>query len=266
MDFANNPASIDNKKTRLQLLQNFFDACSIPRLTQYDNGPLRKYLLKEGIDCMKENICFRDKMDVFRSTPICKDDTFLDQNIDLRTLQDKCPLGENDVQTAERVCTKKIVRAAKVVRLHDMQEIPKHFINTNDYKIIYLVRDPRGLINSRLQVISEKHCPDCIEKVCDEWNDFLKQKDTIYKYWKNLMIIRYEDFAVNPETWMKKIYEFIGAGRREGDWSCKNQLRCKIIFCPFHASLSGSTLTSTSTATWKPSQSLSWESSRSTRN
>ena len=159
---------------------------------------------------MKENICFRDKMDVFRSMPICKDDTFLDQNIDLRSLQEKCPLGENDVQTAERICTKKIVRAAKVVRLHDMQEIPKHFINTNDYKIIYLVRDPRGLINSRLQVISEKNCPDCVMKVCDEWNDFLNKKDTIYKYWKNLMIIRYEDFAVNPETWMQKIYEFIG--------------------------------------------------------
>lgn len=95
-------------------------------------------------------------MDVFRSDPICKDNTFLDQNIDLHTLQDKCPLGENDVQTAEKICMQKVVRAAKVVRLHDMQELPKHFVNTNDYKLIYLVRDPRGLINSRLQVISEK--------------------------------------------------------------------------------------------------------------
>lgn len=51
----------DNKKIRLQLMQNFFDACSIPRLSQYDTGPLRKYLDKEGIDCVKENICFSGK-------------------------------------------------------------------------------------------------------------------------------------------------------------------------------------------------------------
>lgn len=210
---------LDNKKTRLQLLQNYFDACSIPRLTQYDNGPLKKYLLRKNINCVLENICFREKMEIFRKAPICKDHkdnsntnfNLLDeQNIDLIALQQKCPLGENDIQTAEKICTTKIVRAAKVMRLHDMQELPKHFINTKNYKIIYLVRDPRGLIASRLQVMSEKECPDCIINVCNEWNHFLANKDTIFKYWKNLMIVRYEDFVVNPEAWTKIIYDFIG--------------------------------------------------------
>lgn len=104
------------------------------------------------------------------------------------------------------VCSKAHVRLIKTTRLH-MRHV-RSFLQTLDrstistLKIVYLVRDPRGIYNSRknLSWCQNKTCADP-KAICDELSEDL----TEYRKLKSEMpdrfiMIRYEDLSLFPQV------------------------------------------------------------------
>merc|ERR1712079_322714 len=69
----------------------------------------------------------------------------LSKNMILHGLTD---MGSTFNYSTER-CLEKDIRVAKTIRLKSLRDLPKSL--DNKLKIIYLVRDPRGIVNSRFE-------------------------------------------------------------------------------------------------------------------
>ncbi|CAG0913952.1 unnamed protein product [Notodromas monacha] len=78
---------------------------------------------------------------------------------------------------------------------------------TNDVGIIFLIRDPRGVYNSRLQQPpSEKFSFD-MDGLCSR---VFLDYEVLQKYARDkLLIVRYEDVAANPQKELERMYDFL---------------------------------------------------------
>ena len=79
-------------------------------------------------------------------------------------------------------------------------------------KIVYLVRDPREIVNSRISGTSEflwdrEKDFGKMKEVCNDWIKFIEYRD---HYDENILIIRYEDFVYQPILFARKVYKFVG--------------------------------------------------------
>ena len=97
-------------------------------------------------------------------------------------------------------------------------------------KIVLLIRDPRGMVNSRLSkgwnLKNIKNCQsgkNCISSflklmnVCNTWEEYLSFKNRDFgsesdeKHWNNeVLAVRYEDLAAEPYKMADKVYKFLG--------------------------------------------------------
>ncbi|XP_077997338.1 carbohydrate sulfotransferase 3-like [Glandiceps talaboti] len=120
-------------------------------------------------------------------------------------------------------CKSKQNFVTKVVRITDISAA-YHVIERDDLKVIYLVRDPRGMMSSR-EVMERL---DYTEQSTDIMPAITKFEllTQYYCHWievniksilsgpswlrKHLIIVRYEDLADRPEDIVPKLYEFIG--------------------------------------------------------
>ena len=81
-------------------------------------------------------------------------------------------------------------------------------------KIIHLVRDPRGQLNSvkRMDIYKneKRNIFDFASDLCDRINTEVKyaSRELIHKY-SNYKLIRYEDYAANPVEQAKNLYKFL---------------------------------------------------------
>ena len=118
-------------------------------------------------------------------------------------------------------CVAKKHRATKVNRAHDLQELVSAFEQENTF-IVYLVRDPRGIMTSRNKIWGNKTMTEFNKKMknqakllCGHFdknlefleNEFRKSKSVIQDW---VVVIRYEDFAYNPQGMAQKLYSFLG--------------------------------------------------------
>lgn len=121
-----------------------------------------------------------------------------------------------------------------------------------DAKVIFLIRDLRGVISSFEKVESGKritppngdlrsdergeyHNVDIMIERIDKWLDgdmiytplyFLKELlDCERKYYKNFKFVRYEDFMENPKEFISSIYDFIGANPFDNDLNNIKQVK-----------------------------------------
>lgn len=73
-------------------------------------------------------------------------------------------------------------------------------------KILYLIRDGRGSTNSSI-----RHHNDAMAKTAMEWVQMHKECDRLAtKYHRDCLTIRYEDFCLDPDAHLSRIYTFIG--------------------------------------------------------
>ena len=115
----------------------------------------------------------------------------------------------------EKMCTKQHRRATKLVRA-TMEEI-QYFLLKNENmnkntKIIHLLRDPRGRLNSFINLHKKPYrLPnDPIRKVCRrQMKDIEVRKDLEKQYPNMFMEIHYEDAATNTIDVAKRIYQFV---------------------------------------------------------
>ena len=97
----------------------------------------------------------------------------------------------------------------KVIRLNSINQISPTL--QKQLKIIFLIRDPRGIASSRLKYI--KHAKDkepatLAKHVCSTYRQFIIDRQASPSWLKNTLILRYEDLATNPKNFIKKIYKF----------------------------------------------------------
>lgn len=164
------------------------------------------WLKKNHIDCTWSNICFRDKTTVLQRPPICED--FYVKDGRKSDFYDRhCPLNEIKIQQAENICRGKKARVAKS-NLQSLKEIPPEFLMDENFKIIIMVRDPRGMALSRMSIQPLKNNkPD--KMTCEIMDVFKKEISNNPQWRAEIMFIRYEDLSIDPIGMSDKLHTFV---------------------------------------------------------
>ncbi|XP_033627172.1 carbohydrate sulfotransferase 3-like [Asterias rubens] len=122
--------------------------------------------------------------------------------------------------------------AIKSVRISDIGSLlPLIKDKTVNLKVIHLVRDPRGMIASRVVAMNDiKKTADKVETFTDDtktalinycWNN-LHNTDVgtnMPKFRDNYLLLRYEDVSLDPHEAARRIYNFTGLGAVPGNVS-----------------------------------------------
>ena len=129
-------------------------------------------------------------------------------------------------QYIPEVCTNASHRVSKILRL-----APEHFESLlqsrKNLKVIHLVRDPRAIINSRIET---KWYPlkDMLlnaEALCQKMiHDYRQGKQLSVKYPKRFRFVYYEDLKANPVIKVRAMYKFLGMSLDENKYSAIKNL------------------------------------------
>ena len=143
---------------------------------------------------------------------------------------------------AEAKCKAKKYVMVKMIRIHDINLLlPLIFDKEIKLKVIHLVRDPRGVVASRLMlyyntfrtaIFSERYYGGpmraTVEEYCRTWWSNVEIGRYAKEIRKNYLLLRYEDAADDPYGTASRIYEFLGIGkhipRKVFEWLVNNTL------------------------------------------
>lgn len=203
-------------------MREYFVDCEIPYLPHYLNENYtiieRKNLEQDITDnCKHQKVCFREFSDALRRPPFCRRPV---DKTDTVSLSDVYMCGPVDLTKAQEVCKKSRIVAAKTTRLKSLK-ILEEFKDMDNFHLVYMVRDPRALVASRLAVYERQFAAENqatpswvmedFKHVCDRyienWNYLASEEGKWLK--EKLILIRYEDFALNPEAYVRKIYKIL---------------------------------------------------------
>ena len=112
-------------------------------------------------------------------------------------------------------CQKTRIRSAKVLRM-DMSSVEELLKQDHEIKVIYLIRDPRGIILSTMNtLLMAKNSLGSINNeaygLCKKMeSDYKTYKDLIRLYPERIRLVRYEDISENLVIASHLLYEFIG--------------------------------------------------------
>ena len=127
-----------------------------------------------------------------------------------------------------RMCKTSEARVMKTIRL--TMEIVEHLLHKDPtIKIIHLLRDPRGIVNSRrkwslLSRVSNELAKKDAESadmeearlLCQKMlKDIRKKEDLEQAYPSNFLTVRYEDMSQNPNNTYHQVYTFLGLSESE---------------------------------------------------
>lgn len=205
----------------IQLLNDFFNNCTLPKPEKYITP--RKLLTKsarQGVfsQCMANNACFRHRIDFYRKPPFCRSDYTTADTWLARDLLIKC--GRVNLTDGEEICRNEnresgSILASKIIRLPALENLKNLANSTDNLKILYLVRDPRGMAVSRQHIQNDRRLsPNLLTRICERYKrnfSFLKSRNSNWlTESKNFKMIRYEDFSLNPLSLTKEIYKDFG--------------------------------------------------------
>ena len=220
--------------TTQKILLDYYYNCSVPLTENYmekeDYLKISKKTIETGEKsmfdyCITEGICFRHKTDTFKQPPFCEEEHF-EHGVSGDKLRKLCPgfhfsEGKNQgtlKKFSQKICRQKSAISSKVIRIYRLKNLPEKILKDKNFKIIYLVRDPRGLANSRFDAIdssgkwNEKNTK-ALSKICNNFHSFIDEreeniiKNKNYKF--KLKVVRYEDFALRPLEMAEKLNEFL---------------------------------------------------------
>nr|XP_046918080.1 carbohydrate sulfotransferase 1-like [Dermatophagoides farinae] len=155
-------------------------------IPQYYNQWIRNHTFLIRWNRFFWNIC------KFRTMAICYDNEFM-----------------SDVCIRSRYNIIKTVR----LRIRDIEPLIRKMGTANNLKIIYLVRDPRGIYNSRksMEWCNTDQCTN-LTNICNDMRQDLNDFDRLKKssnIGNNLLLVRYEDITSNPHNETRKLFENI---------------------------------------------------------
>lgn len=124
---------------------------------------------------------------------------------------------------AEKKCLSNKGIGIKIIRINDINLLlPLVLDKEIKLKVIHLVRDPRGMVASRLMLYYHKRkgvfssmyfgnpMRDIVEEYCKTWLKNVEIARYVKELRDNYLLIRYEDAAVDPFEAARKIYKFTG--------------------------------------------------------
>ncbi|KAJ0181057.1 hypothetical protein K1T71_003142 [Dendrolimus kikuchii] len=120
-----------------------------------------------------------------------------------------------DADIMNKICKLFPFQSMKLVRyrLRLVQNILEdHQLNI---RVVLLIRDPRGVLQSRRHLDFCQKAPDCREpeRLCaDMVNDYVAAKQLMLDYPGRLKIVRYEELAFNPKGETLELYKFLKLG------------------------------------------------------
>ena len=142
------------------------------------------------------------------------------------------------------MCRSKRMISAKVIRLEDINVLKNtDFYDDPYFKMIMVIRDPRGVLNSRLSVSHEKNKVKRTQMI-QNWTNVLKKRYASYidlintspKKNKNILMVRYEDFALDTNSHLNRIFKFLNLDTKNNPEIKENyQLVKKTLFDETHS-------------------------------
>ncbi|CAG5110184.1 Oidioi.mRNA.OKI2018_I69.chr2.g4611.t1.cds [Oikopleura dioica] len=160
------------------------------------------------------NFPFRSKHRKLCAPPFCH----LDLSDDLKKCESVCPPA--NVEQLKSSC-EPLVTVAKVIRFVEIEKIKSMAVRMNlDLKIMFLTRDPRGILESRLTKTTGNFGPlvatddkiNSMDFVCKHTEKILSQIQNDPWLSSRSHIIRYEDFVMNRGIETTQILRHSGLG------------------------------------------------------
>ncbi|XP_064645119.1 uncharacterized protein LOC135498665 [Lineus longissimus] len=116
----------------------------------------------------------------------------------------------------KQACEKTKIRAIKTIRMQ-MDFVGEFFDLDPDVKVVHLLRDPRGVANSRskLGLLRPKGSVELDAKVlCNKiLRDLAVKKELMREFPGRIFTIRYEDFVADTDNAINALYNFLGTTR-----------------------------------------------------
>ncbi|XP_058808589.1 carbohydrate sulfotransferase 1-like [Phymastichus coffea] len=133
-----------------------------------------------------------------------------------RYLRKQCRRNKNtchDPVFSTKFCSLFPFQVAKIVGL-DLA-LMDSFLEDNDLgiKIVFLIRDPRGVLHSRKSLDWCRNTPNCLNPVSLCTNmllDYATAMDFSTRFPESFKVLRYEDLVGNPQRISREIYSFYG--------------------------------------------------------
>ncbi|KAH9509347.1 hypothetical protein Btru_046819 [Bulinus truncatus] len=121
-------------------------------------------------------------------------------------------LTDQCVSAVRKRCQNASAVVQKVVRL-SMSEVDRYLEQDPSVKIIHLVRDPRGVLLSRMnfnnKLYGEMH--NNYTYFCRRMREDIElSREIAHKHWGKILTVRYEDLAQQPMEVIELIYSFVG--------------------------------------------------------
>lgn len=124
-----------------------------------------------------------------------------------------------DGTVLSKLCSSSDFTVFKVLRTCQMSSfihLIKGELPGYTFKIIHLLRDPRAIISSRMQIPGyqeeeRKNFEDNTEKLCNRMDQNIRLTNDVLqtKYKTSYMRVRLEDIAINPMKYARQFYHFI---------------------------------------------------------
>jgi len=141
----------DYADKKINLMKQIFK-CDLPKFSNFKTDKTPDYV-KDS--CSRRDFCFPHGTKEFCQPPFCEKDFTENRRACSHSPSSVCPGPGELIEEANNICKKKEFIAIKTIRMTLIQEfIPYFRDDTNDLDpyFIFLVRDPRGLMNSRLRI------------------------------------------------------------------------------------------------------------------
>ena len=209
------PTEPEVNAKNIEILKDYFDNCNYPTMdkyllneTHYLNQNLRSFSMdKDYKNCALGNTCFLHKNRMM---------------VDLTKIYPNYATGLSNQKQFQKAfkqkCLNLPITSAKAIRLYDLKHL-EAFKDDPDFYAIYIIRDPRGMFNSKTAVVGDWHSSppkwirNNLEKQCENFEINVPYLQSANGNWlKNkLLAFRYEDLALSPNESLDQIYNFIGS-------------------------------------------------------
>ena len=177
------------------------------------------------INCKKFNICQMQRSKLFMKEPFCDIKNSTTPNLNRYDLDKYCKKVPKS--TIDKICQTKKITAVKAIRIRRLEDVAQLLREDENFYVIYLVRDPRALVNSRYNIPQNnwklgsngKNGPndqtinlDQLNSVCQRYDANLRFYSHMRKENRNrVYILRYEDLNLDLVKYTVDIYRnFLG--------------------------------------------------------